>query len=462
MTPKSTWITLLPFIACIAAFAFLIPAGHWQDEYAVFPMYQKGGLVMLVSRLQQWSPRPFSEAIIFLYASAAMFLNRPMISAALVASWLFLPLAVVTAIVMNRWAMRPLSILGASLFALFLAGHKTGEMFYWPMASLAYIPAAAALLFLFLTMIGSDEQRVKTRVMQAIALTVLAASIEIGAMFVLAFAIGMIALNIAFRGERAATYWIIVPTLVAIEILILLYSGRVTKSIELMGDPAIAHHFVQALAHGIKAFIEAIFSLDGSSTDPASLLLGSASKCLFFLGTFHIVRAHRDTLRPSVLMLVAFSLACFGTAFLTISAAMYQFGLLCCERHDTFRQCLILLGLASAASAASARCGPLSGQHQRGYLLILIAVLVAISGSARDLMSDYARYRDLEGARIQNWSSGKSDGLSMTFVVPMPGKVVGGLVEPGGTYQMSNNPPVIPQGIMYIFHKSSVTIQPSP
>ncbi|HGL4258421.1 TPA: hypothetical protein ACKE3D_002101 [Burkholderia dolosa] len=424
-------------------------------------MYQKGGIPALISRLQQWSPRPFSEAIIFLYATAAMLLNRPMISAALAVSWLFLPLAVVAATIMNRWATRPLSILGVSLFALFLAGHKTGEMFYWPMASLAYLPAAAALLFLFLTMIGSDEKRIETRVMQAVALVVLAASIEIGAMFVLAFVIGMIALNLAFRGERAATYWIIVPTLVAIEILILLYNGRVTKGMELMGDPAIAHHFMQALSHGIKAFAEATFSLDGSSTDPASLILGSTSKFLFFIGAFFTVRAHRDTLRLSVIMLSAFSLACFGTAFLTISAAMYQFGLLCCERHDTFRQCLILLGIASAASAAAARGGLLSGQHQRGYLLILVAVFVAISGSAKDLMSDYARYRDLEGARIQNWRSGKSDGPSMTFLVPIPGRVVGGLVEPGGTYHMSNNPPVIPQGIMYIFHKSSVTIQPS-
>ena len=97
-------ILMLLSLAVIGLYAGLLRAGRWQtDEYQLFFNENIYGVRILPSRLI-YSPRPFSEALIFLYGEAIERLHRPLVATFLASLWSCFLLAITFA---ARNAMEP-------------------------------------------------------------------------------------------------------------------------------------------------------------------------------------------------------------------------------------------------------------------------------------------------------------------------------------------------------------------
>jgi hypothetical protein len=445
----------------ILAYVWLIPLGHWQDEFFSLKVIHDGGLVYEYHRIMDWSPRPFSEPLVYLYSHAVMLARKPLIGTVLYMTWGLVTAALVAVPAILRRRMAPSALLAAALGALFLIGHQTGEMFYWPMAALAYLPALAALCAAFwLTFDGLQTTR--QRVTAAALLSVAACSIEICAMLVCVFALmGIVSAALA----RDRMVWLIVPLAVSIGVMLLMYNGRVTHAaqFEMIGDPAIAHHFWVALRSSMKGFMLESVSVDGLSFDHGSIGRGALGKVAFGVASFGLAReiGSRYAL-AGARWLAVLAIACLATSFLTVAAGMYQFGLVCCERHATFRQCLVYLGIASAAAAVafgSLRRFP-GNLPPLAYIgALVLAICLPLPRSVPKLATDYSNYSEMQNAKVRTWNSGMAPGDSMVYHQYLPGQVVGGIYAPDKTYS-ADDPNVVwwLKGIPTFFGKKTVTV----
>lgn len=462
-------VCLLLCCATIAAYAGLLPAGHWQDEYYTFARFRDEGLSFLIERIRTWSPRPLSEVLVYLYSMVVVKTGRPLITTVLSITWLVTALAVV--VLPARYAQRHdralTATVGLALCALFLANHPTGEMYYWPQAAIAYVPALAAIGALFWICVASGLESGRARRAAAAMLIVAACSIEIGAMLV--FAIVGLTIASAFavpriRKEWRKAVWLVLPFLVSAGVLALVFHGRVSNGNEVMGDAAIVHHARPALHAAIREFAKAIAVSDWNSRSRLQIALAILGKALVFVAFVGLsTRLSRERAHAGAMCwLTILCAACAATTFLTIAAAFYQFGMLCCERHDTLRQCLIYIAIISAACALGLRPRPAQQARSAALSLALLSIAVAINllSSVDALRSDYARYDALRDFKIANWNRGTAPTSSMLFEQTMPGRIVGGVTVDQKTYTLGT-----PEngwwidGVMQFFHKTKVTFK---
>lgn len=458
---------LLLCCVTIAAYAGLIPAGHWQDEYYTFYRFRDDGLSYLTERILTWSPRPLSEWLVYLYSVAVIRTGRPLIGTVLAAIWVVTALAVVA--LPARYAPSRRRVLAAAaglgLLALFLANHPTGEMYYWPQASLAYMPALAAVCALFWLCLATGLESRRAKWTAAALLVAAACSIEVGAMLVFAVAGLTVAAHVIvpkLRNGWRTSAWLILPLLASAGVLALVAHGRVSNGNEVMGDPAIAHHVRAALHAALVDFAKAIAASGWSGRSRLEIAMAMISKVCVF-GAFFGLATQLSNLRTragAIRWLAILSLACIATTLLTIAAAYYQFGILCCERHDTLRQCLIYIAIASAACSIGIGVRPAQNAMRTALSICLLAAAVAINlaMSVPSLRNDYARYDTLRDIKVVNWYRGESPSPSMEFDQIVPGQIVGGVLVKEKRYTL-NDPETgwWIEGILKFFHKTEVT-----
>jgi len=456
----------LLFLAAIAAYAGLLSGGHWQDEYYTLYRMRDEGLQFVLYRIQTWSPRPLSELLVYLYGFAVVKSGRPLIGTVLGMTWAVTALCIV--VLPARYARprnRAISaVAGLALFALFLANHPTGEMYYWPQASLAYMPTLAAICALFWLCVTTGLESSRARMAAAAMLIVAAWSVEIAAMFV--FAVAGLALAVSLclprlRLNWREAIWLALPLVASAGVLVLLAHGRVQNGNEIMGDPAIAHHTKPVLVAAIREFAKAVAVSGWDGRGPLNIALVIASKVLLFVAFVGLstrlspLHAHRSASR----WLTILSAACLATTLLIIAAAFYQFGTMCCERHDTLRQCLIYIAIVSAACAVG-----LNLRHvpritlSLGMLFIAVGINVAMSIKA--LRYDYAHLDVFRDVKVANWNQGNAQGTTMVFEQAAPGQVVGGVLIGEKTYtaQDSDMGWWI-DGVMRFFRKKEITFK---
>lgn len=464
-------VTLLLCLLVILAFVGFIPLGHWQDEFETVRIYQAEGYPFLLNRLFHWSPRPLSELLIYGYSLAVKSAARPLIGVSLSLTWLAFGLALLAVPVLawkrlgtRRWSLAIL--LALALFCLLLLGHPVSEVFYWPIAAVAYMPVVAAISLTLWMFVLTDLSNLRTQFICAVSLVVAATSAEVGAMLVVVFC--AISIGVALVRSRQHNFtlgkiaWIAVPLAASLGVLVLLYSGRVTTAAEVFGDKAIAHHFFPALRSALHRFIQETVSSDGNGLTTENVAVGAATKVLFLFAFFGITRyiLSANGMSRNTFWLAVLSLSCFLTAFMTLGAAFYQFGVACCERHDTMRQCFIFIGLASAGAAlAAAKKSDTEADRLRTpyVFLLLVAVLVPAVLAAPDIASDYGNYRRILDARVVNWNAGMAAGDSMVYVQVPAGKIVGGASVPDGTYTSAGDNPGLAKWIIHFFKKDKVT-----
>jgi hypothetical protein len=124
-----------------------------------------------------------------------------------------------------------------------------------------------------------------------------------------------------------------------------------------------------------------------------------------------------------------------ASAFGSMAGAYYQFGLLCCERHHTFRQGLLvvlIVVLARLATLIRPRAGLMAALG--GPLCLVAATGVGLATRLPGLVNDYRILpTDLRVAE-QNWAALRAPGPEMVFRLPVHGMVIEGLIWQPGHY----------------------------
>lgn len=469
------------FSLILAAYIGLIPLGHWQDEFAVLPVYTVDGWNGLLSRLISWSPRPFSELLIFAYAHMVEHYHSSLIGSMLSALWLMLSISILAVPIiacqafpsaMSRWQIILLSL---GLYCLMLVGHPVSEFFYWPQGAAAYIPAIAGVCAAMWIIIVSGTNNMKARWAISVMLTVAALSAEVGAMLVTVFCLLLFFQVLMDKLGRKPTIltdrgvlWLTIPFVAAATVLIAVRFGRLESTGEIMGDSNIAHHLIPALSQAALTFLRELLFVDGVTMTPKSLALGLATKAFFFLAAYSILRSvviSRTAFHTDGRLLALLSLACFATVFLTIAAAFYQFGIVCCERHGTFRQLLILLGLISFSAFAagwakfSATDSARAPATTKSIMFLVASVLIPASISAPWIALEYRHYSTYLEVSVQNWNAGIAPGDRLVYRLLPPGKIIGSISIPDGNYTLTDDSKWIIHSMISYFHKKSITFE---
>jgi hypothetical protein len=437
----------------LLAYLGLTPLGVWHDEYSTLGHVRDDGFALIKLRILHWSPRPLSELFIYVYGLAVAKLNRPLVTSALLPCWALLIACTIIPSVATRKGL----VASSALLVLFLLGHKVDEVFYWPIGALAYMPTLAAIACLLTIDFAGFSDTTTGRVVALVALVVAATSAEIGALFAAGYCVLAFIVSVATR-DRLAAWWAL-PFAVSLGVLYLMLTGRAAQMGEVYGDRSIVHEPVSAVLAAVRLFFGEVVGTDVPSDPLTTTLSILLSKVTFFFGTYFLFSRDPEascSRRQWMRLVLAVSL--IGASFLILAAGFYQFGLSCCQRHATMRQCYILIAIGSLALFV-ARWRPIRAPSV-GTLLLIVAILLPLRIAARDLASDYQNYRAIVAGRVDLWTAGLGPDSPMIVPLVQPARIAGGNVFAVKTYSAADkNIDTLSSWIMYFFRKTSITFQ---
>jgi hypothetical protein len=463
-----TQLWLVATILCMAAILTLhlglLTRGAWNgDEYAAISQYRDQGVAYLWFRFWSWSPRPLSEALIWLYAFAVVSSRQPLIVPALIGFWLLMIVAVCPALFRCRrdtFALRALS--AAAILAFIVLGHDVAAVLYWPFGTVAYAPVIAALLFLLFYLANEDTRGKAGGIAVALALVGAAWCSEIGALLTLIFAAMVVGYLIWYRRTTGAQLiWWALPMLAAMIVMVMIADNHRTSYWMLPdGDANLYHHTFASLAAATLRVPQEFAALDGETFDRPNLVRGIAVKLLFFVGMHFCWSAGDRVAQRSQPWLPMLAVSILITMVAILAGSFQEYGTSCCDRHAFMRQAFGWI----ATAAIAIWIPPLIAPANRWRLVIAPLALVIAAGilirpRAHDLREDYRYFDDPARARARTMESGWSDGPTMTMYLPYSDQLFPSQI-PGGFYDASDAWWV--PGILRYFHKGSVEIRVAP
>ncbi len=437
--------------ACLVllAYAALLPAGKWQgDDYLGAWFAARQGWRVLLARLGGWSPRPVSEVLTWAYFTASNALDRPLIATFLGLLWA----GALAGIAAAGWAgrLRQPVLLALLLFALSLLLIKPGEMFYWPEGAAAYVPCWAGLAA---ATVLHRADRDRHGLALAVALLIAALSAEVGALTVLLYAALAGAVVAVERPRRRALRRLlplVLPALCGLAVCLVVLRGRMQGSGEAWDKASgLAGDWRASLLAAIPAFAQEAAGIAG-----LPLAAGAAVKLLLLL----CLPANE---RQAPRWAVAWVLALLLGAFASVVLAYHQFGALCCERHATLRQSMLLMALVALAGLLGGALPMLRRLGLAALLLVLLALRAA------PLSAEWRGLPDVLAARRQTWASAAAPGEAMTLFLAPPAPITNADSLPAGQYvrttdQPFGDTPWFAWGVMARFGKHTLTITPLP
>lgn len=437
---------LLLFVV-VVTHALLLPLGEWQmDEFVRFVDLRQRGWNAVLGYVMGWSPRPFSELLVWTYSLAVNRLGRPLIVECLGALWLGVFLALWLSA--RRTRRQPLAI-ALALFAAFLLFEKPGEAFYWPMAALAYLPGLAGLGAVCLL----EDAPAKRPWLMCLALIVAAWSTEIAAAFILIEAATLSLLWIAVGRRAGPERWPIwlIAALAAGLVLYVTATKRLTISeIRQPGSPTLSDPLA-SLAAALPVFGWELAAVP-FATGVTTVLVGLALKLMVFLG-FRPGPDEARIARAGGVLAATRAFALLLAALVSIVLSFWQFGELCCERHDTFRQALIVLALYSLAQTWPSRQ---SWSWRAG--LLAAPLFLTFAWRLPDIVYDWGLLAPTIAARAGNWHSGRSAGPDMIWRDPPPPHVAACCGLEAGHYTIESKHHNA--AVLKFFGKQSLDVEP--
>jgi hypothetical protein len=439
-------LPLLSALLALGAYAMLLPAGRWQgDDYLLAWFVRRDGWHFLLDRLTGTSPRPVGETLDWLYLRVSDALDRPLVAPFLGALWLAALTGIAAAGAVAR-LRRPLT-LAVLLVALALLLARPGEMFYWPTGAAAYLPCWAGLAAATVLHRSAGDGRHDAAL--AIALTIAAFSAEIGALTVLFYAVPAMLLR---RRHRARLPALAAPALAAMAVCLIVLRQRMQPMHEVI-DPAsgFAGHWGASLGAALPDFLRAAGGIPG-----LPLAAGIAVKLLLLVC---LPPADPAAGRRPALLMAVWAAALLAGAFASVVLAYHQFGTLCCERHATLRQGMVLLALVALS-------GLLGGIWLVARRVALAGVVVGLLGlRAGPLSTAWGGLGDTQAARRLTWESGRAPGEAMTLFLAPADTIANADALPPGNYRRDSEQPVgdtpwYAWGVMARFNKHALSIVP--
>jgi hypothetical protein len=163
--------------------------------------------------------------------------------------------------------------------------------------------------------------------------------------------------------------------------------------------------------------------------------------------------------KASASQLLALTAGQIAGAFLILASAYYQFGEACCQRHETFRGCLIVLATLTLA-ALVARSMTRNIPSYVGPVLLTAALLLGLIPRIPLLIADYRQIPAVIAVRHANWVAGHEPGPAMVFLIaPAPHVVNSDNLPVRGRFVKAANNPWFIAGLLRFFEKNAVEIR---
>ncbi|MBS9720221.1 hypothetical protein JYU29_05915 [Tianweitania sp. BSSL-BM11] len=449
-----------------------------MDEYLTLRELDSGGVSFLLTRITEWSYRPFSEGLVFLYSLAVASSGSQLITHFLGGLWLILLLLLCLPVLLFR-SETGLGNKGAALMlvltvmVLFLGSRAVAEVFYWPQGSAAYLPALACLGFVTFSLALSGRSGFGEVLALTLMLAVLALSTEVGAMISACFVGAFLVLAVLDRWKTkergvlaSSDFLLIIVLLAALPVFYFVLNGRMSGSGEVFGNPEIAKNIGRSLWEALKKFPTDGLGLRYTPDRPVWFFATLLAKVLLFAGALGLFRqlnvsgAARS--QRQVVSLFAWLAALMAGSLFSLVAAFYQFGVVCCERHQTTRDCLAVLAIVVVARIV-AMILPGNGGHRSRIspvALLAGATLLVAFANAPALLHDYKSYSRAWNARNETWMDGRSDEAFMIFRQPPILRIAGGQNWEVGQYERQEEPTLTIRVIMDYFGKTRMDMRP--
>lgn len=483
MAPDSAWRnTVVPWLACallgcvVLGYVGLIGLGQWQaDEYDDFARLSQDGWSAYVQRLE-WSPRPLSETIFYSNGWLVNHVHRQLIAPFLGMLWMgFLAAGLFTGL-QSRLTDRdmpvwPGALVAISLMASFVAGGGLTEVFYWPAGAVAYLPTLSATLLLFLQVASGRLKDRNGRTLAFVCLLVAAGSSEMGAAFVLAFALVQVAQSAwpVAKGPtpsagRVPAWWWMVPAVLSVIVMMAVGTTRlhVVEAPTVLTSDAVGHPLRSAWRAAGKLLQEVAgwrASADGreglSGRLPAELMVAAGVGLCWW----RVSRPDRETLRQ----IVGIALALVLGALFTLAAAYLHFGAPTGERHETMRRCWIFMSFAALGMLAFSHSGMERWRHQAVASVaapLLLGGAVVSLWHAKALIREYEAYVPVRRAIERNYESGwNTQSTQMMYEVPPNRGVLAFADIKPGTYTSALPDTEYPAYILRYFNKQVLVVR---
>ena len=467
LTPLCLVGATICMVAILALHLGLLTRGAWAgDEYAAISRYRDQGVAFLWFRFWSWSPRPLSEALIWLYAAAVVAARQPLIVPALAGFWALMIAAPFIALFRcARDTVAPRALSAVTILAFIVLGQHVAAVLYWPFGAVAYAPVIAALLFLLFFLANESTGGKAGSITIAAVLVIAAWSSEIGALLASIYcgmAVGYLLWSMRRSGTaRSHSIWW-APPVVASLVVMAMIGGNHRASFPMLpgGDPGLYHHTLASLEAALIRLPQEFAALDGETFDRANFVRGICAKLLFFMG-LHFCWSTGECAAPRGkpwLPLLALSIAIGMVGIL--GGSFQEFGTPCCDRHAFMRQSLGWI----ATAAMAIWMPPLLASLRRWQLIIAPMALVIAAGlmirpRVYDLREDYHYFSDPAEARARTMASGWSDGPAMTLYLPYSDQLFPSQI-PAGSYVAADN--WWAPGILDYYHKQTVQVRIAP
>ncbi len=423
----------------LALHAGLLPEAHWQgDDFICAAFARAGGWRYLwQARIGGWSPRPLSELLFYGFGRLAAASLQPFTLPFLALLWGML---FATTLVTRRRGAGPVRILaGLSIACMFLLGHRVAELFFWPAGAVAYLTTLAAdSLILFLLVDGRGESLPGVCALSA-ALAAGAASSESGAIAAVPLALVLT----ATRPTPSRMAILLPPALLVAGFVFWVLAHHRMVSAE-----ATRHVPLARFWRGLGPMSRTLLA-DALSLWPAKL-------CLALGLRWSGVLAAPGTRPRRALLGIAFALLL--AACVSIATGFFQFGTSCCERHDSLRQCWIVLALAALAIASTRT---VRAATRAGPALLILACLLGMAPRLSAIASDYRLMPAIVAAQRANWRDGRDRaGADMVFRLPPEASLAGTIGILPGRYREPASHDWTAHGVMQFFGKQRIAILP--
>jgi hypothetical protein len=233
--------------------------------------------------------------------------------------------------------------------------------------------------------------------------------------------------------------------LLALGVAYVLLTNRASAGSEVFEATAAVGNLQASLRMAVLPFLRTVVGLWPETPWSAPLWVGAAMKLIFVAVVWALLPAPASTAARLSSAVVAIAL--LGTCFLTIVMALRQFGLVCCQRHDTFRQGLVVFALLSTAASLPRRgcSAPVVRTVASFALGAMLCGLLWLRLPA--IRADLALLGPATQIRADTWASGKAPGDMMRFRPEPIGQVVAGWDLAPGTYRRADRGTELPPGM---------------
>ncbi|VEP13664.1 conserved membrane hypothetical protein [Hyella patelloides LEGE 07179] len=504
--PRKVTVLLIFASALILLPSFLLlMASSWNtDDYLIAELYQVNGFNGLSERIFTWSPRFFSEIILYLYYNAVPWLGKPFTGGMILIIWLFLISSIfifVRNIINNNslclqdkiffldrtktnnkaeniylQLLSPL-LITLIFLAYLLDSQRPSTMFYLVVVSAAYVSTLAGIIFnlnFFINQSNTQSIAIVDLLQLIIFGIITSSSWEMGAIYQVCFSGSLFLLlllttfstqfnYLPFSGLNKFNRWKLlianlIPFSLSLYVLFLLQSNRVGAVEANNIKSLLTGNFTASFSTAVVQFFREIFFLNNPAWESHIDVYSFTYSLIYKLGflLLLIILLYQVKVKLNAIAINACFLSIVPliiTNFIITFSGYYQLGITSPVRQTSFKSALIGLTIVLIALIITSL---LSSKQDKATNKINICLLLnspitllvnfgltitlLVNLQLNHLKQDISNFQDLIISNNRNWQENLNSNESFAVYTEVPASYIYRMYLEYGLYPSCDKP----------------------